>query len=93
MRSSVDSRRHPHLHALQRLPISQIRSKAYIPEGLPPAVHKAFCEHVVSTFKDMTHDVIDLATLAAHLWGSWLEPIESGKVCVGGGGARLSSLS
>ena len=57
-----------------------MRSKAYIPEGLPPEVHRAYCEHIVSSFKDTTSDIVDLATLSAHLWGSYLEPIEMEKV-------------
>lgn len=39
-----------------------------------------FCDIVVSAFRDMTQDLVDLSTLASHLWPCYVEPIASGKV-------------
>ncbi|KAG1666572.1 hypothetical protein FOA52_000539 [Chlamydomonas sp. UWO 241] len=48
--------------------------------GLGPSVCRAFCEHVVTTFQDMTRDLLDFVTLASAVWPAYVEPVTSGKV-------------
>lgn len=47
---------------------------------VPEQVRRMFCDIVVSAFRDMTQDLVDLSTLASHLWPCYVEPIASGKV-------------
>lgn len=35
---------------------------------VPQTLQRAFCEHVVNSFQDMTRNLLDLATVAAEVW-------------------------
>lgn len=57
-----------------------MRSGVILPPGLTPAIHRTFCELIVSAFKDLTRDMVDFATVAANLWPSYISPITEMKV-------------
>ena len=58
----------------------KIRSSGSATSRAPPMAQNHFVVQIVAAFYDTTRDLLDLATLADHLWPRYLDPIQSGKL-------------